>query len=345
MLPDDSIPRCIFILVFILLSAFFSGAETAFSYANKIRMKRKAEEGNRGAARVVHIVENFDKTLTTILIGNNVCNVGASVLATSLAVNIWGAVGSLIVTIALTVLIFLFSETVPKNIARANSDAFAIYFSLPIYALLFLLTPLTLMFSSLGKLVKKLLSKDDSGPSLTEDEFQTIIENIEEEGLIEHEESELIKSAVVFSDTSAESIMVPLSEMIAIEINEDKDSVREKLLSEKYSRIPVYLGTPERIVGILQSKDFLLGILHAKPIRLKSAITPPYYIHPDMKLDALFEGLGRRRTHIAIVTDELGRALGFVTMEDVLEELFGEIYDEDDDQPESASPVKEAPTC
>ena len=132
--------------------------------------------------------------------------------------------------------------------------------------------------------------------------------------------------------------------MVAIEINEDRETVREKLLSEKYSRIPVYLGTPEKIVGILHSKDYLLGILRGKPLKLKSAITPPYYIHPDMKLDALFEGLGRRRTHIAIVTDELGRALGFVTMEDVLEELFGEIYDEDD-VPIVPSLGKEAPTC
>lgn len=343
-MPDDSIPQCILILVFMLLSAFFSATETAFSYANKIRMKRKAEEGSRGAARVVHIINNFDKTLTTILIGNNACNIGASVLATSLAFKIWGPVASIIVTIVLTVLIFLFSETIPKNIGKANSDVLAIYASLPIYALLIVLTPFTLFFSRLGNLVKKLLIKDEAAPSLTEDEFQTIIENIEEEGLIEREESELIKSAVVFSDTSAGSIMLPLSKMVAIEINEDRETVREKLLSEKYSRIPVYLGTPEKIVGILHSKDYLLGILHGKPLKLKSAITPPYYIHPDMKLDALFEGLGRRRTHIAIVTDELGRALGFVTMEDVLEELFGEIYDEDD-VPIVPSLGKEAPTC
>lgn len=344
MLPDDSVPRCILILVFLLFSGFFSAAETAFSYTNKIRMKLKAEEGNKAAARVLYIVENYDKTLTTILIGNNVANIAASVIATSLAMSIWGPVGPLIVSVVLTVIIFLFFETIPKNIGKANSDTFAIYASLPIRALLFILTPFTLFFSALGNLVKKLLIKGDEGPSLTEEEFQAIIENIEEEGLLEREESELIKSAVVFSDTTAESIMVPLSETVAIDINENPETVREKLISDKYSRLPVYLGTPEKIVGILHSKDYLLSILHGKPKKLKSAITPPYYIHPDMKLDALFEGLGRRRTHIAIVTDKLGRALGIVTMEDVLEELFGEIYDEDD-EPIEASPAKEGSAC
>ena len=181
MLPDDSVPRCILILVFLLFSGFFSAAETAFSYTNKIRMKLKAEEGNKAAARVLYIVENYDKTLTTILIGNNVANIAASVIATSLAMSIWGPVGPLIVSVVLTVIIFLFFETIPKNIGKANSDTFAIYASLPIRALLFILTPFTLFFSALGNLVKKLLIKGDEGPSLTEEEFQAIIENIEEE--------------------------------------------------------------------------------------------------------------------------------------------------------------------
>jgi len=344
MLPDDSVPRSILILVFLLLSAFFAAAETAFSTTNKIRMKLKAEEGNKAAARVLYIVENYDKTLSTILIGVNVANTAASVLATSLAVSIWGPVGPLIVSIGLTVIIFLFFETIPKNIGKANSDLLATYFSVPIRALLFLLTPFTWFFSALGNLVKKLFLKGDDGPSLTEEEFQAIIENIEEEGLIEREESELIKSAVVFSDTTAESIMVPLSETVAIEINESPEEVREKLLSVKYSRLPVYLGTPEKIVGILHSKDYLLDILNGNPKKLKAAITPPYYIPPDMKLDALFEGLGKRRTHMAIVTDKLGRAQGIVTMEDVLEEIFGEIYDEDD-RPAEVPPRKEGPKC
>jgi len=344
MLPDDSVPRSILILVFLLLSGFFAAAETAFSSTNKIRMKLKAEEGNKAAARVLYIVENYDKTLSTILIGVNVANTAASVLATSLAVSIWGPVGPLIVSIGLTVIIFLFTETVPKNIAKARSDSVATYFSVPIRALLFLLTPFTWFFSALGNLVKKLLSKGEDSPSLTEEEFQAIIENIEEEGLIEREESELIKSAVVFSDTTVDSIMVPLSDVVAIEINERPEIIREKLLSVKYSRLPVYIGTPDKIVGILHSKDYLLGMLHNKPQKLKAAITPPYYIHPDTKLDALFEGLGRRRTHMAIVTDELGRALGIVTMEDVLEELFGEIYDEDD-RPAELPPEKEGPIC
>ncbi len=202
-----------------------------------------------------------------------------------------------------------------------------------------------MLFIGIGNFVKKHILKKDDSPSFTEDEFQTIIDNIEEEGLIEHDESELIKSAIVFSDINAEQIMVPITDMVAVELNEDAKSVKDKLLLEKYSRIPVYSGSPKNIVGILHSKDFLQQILCGKTVRLKSAITAPYFIRRDMKLDALFEGLGRSRTHIAIVADEGRRALGFVTMEDILEVLFGDIYDEDEDAPATDASVKEAPTC
>ena len=345
MLPDDSIPRCILLIVLILLGGFFAGSETAFSYANRIRIRRKAEEGNKGAKRVVFIVDNFEKALTTLLIGNNLCHTFASVIATSLAISLWGAFGTVIATIALTLLIFFFAETIPKNIARTNSDAFAIFVSLPVLMLLYILTPVSMLFIGIGNFVKKHILKKEESPSFTEDEFQTIIDNIEEEGLIEHDESELIKSAIVFSDINAEQIMVPVSQMVAVELGENAKSVKEKLLQEKYSRIPVYSGTPEHIVGILHSKDFLQQMLGGKIVRLKSAITAPYFIRPDMKLDALFEGLGRSRTHIAIVADEGRRALGFVTMEDILEVLFGDIYDEDEAAPSAEASVKEAPSC
>ncbi len=346
MLPDDSIPRCILLIVLLLFSAFFSATETALSYANRIRIRRKAEEGNKGAARVVHIIDNFDKALTTLLIGNNICNTFASVVATSLAISIWGAtLGTIVVTIALTIFVFFFSETIPKNIGKTNSDAIVIYLSLPVLLLIYILTPVSVLFMGIGNFVKKHILKKDDSPSFTEDEFQTIIDNIEEEGLIEHDESELIKSAIVFSDINAEQIMVPVSDMVAVELNENVKSVKEKLLLEKYSRIPVYSGTPEHIVGILHSKDFLQQMLSGKTVRLRSAITAPYFIHPDMKLDALFEGLGRSRTHIAIVADEGRRALGFVTMEDILEVLFGDIYDEDEAAPTEEASLKEAPSC
>lgn len=330
MLPDDSIPRCILLIALIIAGGFFAGSETAFSYCNKIRMKRRAEEGSKGARRVVFITEHFDKTLTTLLIGTNVCYVSASVAATALAVQVWGSVGSVISTVVLTLLIFLFSETVPKNIARTNSDAFAVAVSLPILGFLFVLTPVTFLFTSLGSLLKKLLIRGIPEPTLTEDEFQAMIDDIEDEGIIEPDEGRLIKSAIDFSDTCASEIMVPLREMVAVSIDEAPESVREKLLSEKFSRIPVYRGAPENIVGVLHSKEFLQGILDGRPLRLRASMAPPYFIKPETKLDMLFEGLGRKRTHMAIIADPDGRALGFVTMENVLEALFGAIYDEDD---------------
>jgi Putative Mg2+ and Co2+ transporter CorB len=343
MLPDDSIPRCILLVFIILLSGFFSGSETAYSYVNKIRMKRKAEEGSAGAIRAAYIIDNFDKSLTTLLIGTNLCHVFASVIATSLAVQIWGSVGPVIVTIALTVIIFFFAETIPKNIARANSDAIAIRVSLPVTILLYVLTPVTWFFIKLGNLVKRYLLNKEPSPLLTEDEFQTMIDSIEEEGIIEHDEGELIKSAIEFSDISAKDIMIPVSGMVAIDLNESRESIRQKILTVKYSRIPVYSGKRDNIVGILHSKDFLQGMLRKKDQVLKNSITHPYFIKPEMKLDTLFEGLGRSRTHIAIVTGESGKALGIVTMEDILEVLFGEIYDEDETIPPSAAKMEGQP--
>ncbi len=343
-MPEGSIPRCILLLIFILLSGYFSGCETAFSYANRIRLKRKAEEGSARAARAVLILEQFDKALTTLLIGTNLCHVFASVLATSLAVQLWGSIGPLIATVFLTVIIFFFAETLPKNIAKANSDAFAMRVSAPVLVLLYVLTPVTWLFIKLGNIIKRYFLKKEEAPLLTEDEFQTMIDSIEEEGIIEHEEGELIKSAIEFSDISAEDVMIPVSEMVSIDLNENRESIKRKILSEKYSRIPVYSGRKDNIVGILHSKDFLHGTLHNRPLVLKNSITHPYFIKPDMKLDMLFEGLGRSRTHIAIVTGEDGKALGMVTMEDILEVLFGEIYDEDE-VPSAGSPLKEAPSC
>lgn len=344
-MPDGSIPRSILLIFTILLSGFFSGSETAISYVNRIRIRRKAEEGNVRAIRVAHIVDNFDKSLTTLLVGTNLCHVIASVLATSLAVQLWGSLGPLIVTVCLTVIIFIFAETLPKNIAKANSDAFAMSVSLPIVFLLTILTPVTWLFITLGNIIKKYLLKVEESPLLTEDEFSTMIDNIEEEGIIEHEESVLIKSAIEFSDVSAADIMIPIENIVAININDSRENIKKKILAEKYSRIPVYSLRRDNIVGILHSKDFLQGTLHNKPLVLKNSITHPYFIKPDMKLDSIFEGLGRSRTHIAIVTGENNKALGIVTMEDILEELFGEIYDEDEISVPPPEGVEEVPTC
>jgi len=328
----DDIPRSILILCLILLGGGFAGSETALSYCNRLRLRKRAEEGERRAARTVWVLDRFDKALSTILIGTNVCYVFASSFATILFIRRMGAAGAIVSTVLLTLLIFFFAETIPKNIARANADTYALICSAPISVLMVILTPFTFLFSGIGWVVKRLLPRSLEQPSITEDEFTSLIDNIQEEGLLEPEETKLIKSAVEFSDKTAGEIMTPLKSMVAVSISEDPAQLRQLVLREKYSRLPVYAGSPERIVGILQTKDYLHRTLHGESPDLDALMMLPYNVPPEIRLNELFEGLGRRRTHMAIVIDESGLALGFVTMEDILEELVGEIYDEDDEQ-------------
>ena len=326
----DDIPRSILILALILLGGTFAGSETALSYCNKVRMRKRAEEGERRAKRVVRVLDRFDKALSTILIGTNVCYVFASSLAAVLFIRHMGTVGAVVSTVVLTLLIFFFAETIPKNIARTNSDAYSLLCAGPLSVLMLLLTPLTTLFSGLGWVVKRLLPEKADLPSLTEDEFSTMIDNIGEEGLMEPAETALIKSAIDFTDATASQVMTPVENMVAVSISEETDKLKELILSEKYSRLPVYAGTPDRIVGVLQTKDCLWRVLNHEEIDISSLMNLTYNVSPDTRLIDLFEGLGRRHTHMAMVVDAEGTAMGFVTMEDILEELVGEIYDEDD---------------
>ena len=326
----DDIPRSILILFLILLGGSFAGSETALSYCNKMRMRKHSEEGNKRAVRVSYVLDRFDKALSTILIGTNVCYVFASTFAAVLFIHRMGTAGAVISTVVMTLLIFFFAETIPKNIAKANADRYAMICAAPVKLLMILLTPLTALLAGIGWVVKRLLPREKEQPTITEDEFNTIIDNIQEEGLMEPEETRLIKSAVEFSDKTAGEIMTPLKDMVAVSITEDPDKLKELIIREKYSRLPVYAGSPDRIVGIHQTKDYLQRILKKKRPDISTLMKLTYDVPPEIKLDELFEGLGRRRTHMAIVIDVNGNALGFVTVEEILEELVGEIYDEDD---------------
>ena len=335
-MPEDgSVPRSIlFIVLLILCGGFFAGSETGFSYCSRIRIKRRAEEGSAAAQRVERILDSFDKLLTTILVGTNLCYVTASSLATVTAVSLWGEQrGAAISTIVTTLAVFFFAETVPKNIARVNADTWACAVSLPIRFVMILLTPVTILFSGIGNFFRRIIGVQET-PSMTEDEFAAVIEDVEEGGLLEPEESALIKSAIEFSDVTAADVMTPVSQMVGIEVSESSDSIRQKVLDEKYSRLPLYRGDPGNVIGVLRSKELLWCLMQGREIELTQYMTPPYFIAPEIKLDALFEGLGRRRTHIAFVLNEQGTVDGFVTMEDILESLVGEIYDEDDKEQE-----------
>lgn len=337
---DSSIPRCILLIVLIVVGGFFSGAETAFSYCNRIRMKTLAEDGDKAAGCVVKILDKFDEMLVTVLIMINVMHVLSSSVATILAVSLMPKntqLATLLSTILLTLVVFFVSETLPKSIARANCDAYARYSSFFIWALVVVLTPASFLFTKLGDLCKRLfLGKKKEEPSMTEDELSDIVEKVEDEGILEPEESRIIQSAIEFGDIQVKDIFTPADKVLALEKNLKPEEFLETLKKERFSRVPVYDHDLSHIIGILQTKEYLAKVMNAadeEEVEWKDYLKPAFFVKPDMKLEALFESMGRRRSHFAIVSSSRGAMLGVVTMEDILEELVGDIWDEDDSVP------------
>ena len=331
---DDAVPRSLLLIFLILAGGFFSGTETALSFCNRIRMQVLADAGDKRAQRVVAILTQFDRAVVTLLIAINVIHVIAASVATIMAVGWMGNSGSLVATIVMTLLVFFFSETIPKNIARANSDGYMLWASLPTRIFMLLLKPVAAVLTGLGNFAKNRLSRHATkGPSVTEDEFASMVSGAEEEGVIDHEESDIIKSAIDFGDIVAGEVMTLRENMVAIPVTIQREALKKTLIETKYSRFPVYDGTPDRIIGVARSVRCLWRLMGDKPFDLREYITRPYFVRPDMLISDVFEGMSGRRQHMAIVQDEGGHTLGMLTMEDILEEIVGEIYDEDDSTP------------
>ena len=329
-MPDGAIPRCILIFVLLIFSAIFSSTETALGYCNRIRIKTLAADGNKRAVCASKIFDQYDKAIVTLLIGNNIVNVWAASSATLLFISLLGNIGSAISAVAMTLLVFMFGETLPKNFARANCDAFVLFISYPLYGMMWILTPISWVFTKLGDILKHTLRRGKKEPSITEDEFQTIIENVEEEGVLEPEESQIIQSAVEFGDMLASDVMTPLDRIKAINLHTSHAEMIRFFTENHFSRVPVYDHTIERIVGILQTRDCLRTYAKFGKFSLEDLLIEPYLVSPDMTLHTLFEGMSHRHVHMAVVADAAGKTLGIVTMEDVLEEIVGEIHDEED---------------
>lgn len=348
-MTDDSIPRCILLIALILGGGVFSGAETAFSYCNRARMKTLAGEGSAAAKRVVEILADYDKTIVTLLIVINILRVTAAAVSTVLAIDLIGSVGSVAATVVLTLFVFLVGETIPKNFAHVNSDSYAMSVSLLIKLLSFLLTPVSAVFTFTGNILKKVLRRSEKTPKLTEDEFQTLIENVEDENVLEPVEKRIICSAIEFGDLRAGDVMTVRENIRAVNIALSPDRIREKIIDEKYSRLPVYRGDLDHIVGVVQMRDYLGCLLNSeKAPALDKILLQPYRVPPDMKLASLFEGMSHRRSHLAVVTGIGGATLGVVTMNDILKEIIGESFDSEDDEEdgydyheEVALPVRE----
>ena len=315
-------------LVFLVLcSAFFSASETAYTSLNLVRMKRMAADGDARAAKVLKLAERYESLLSSILIGNNIVNILASSLATVLFVRALGNKGVTVSTLVITVVILLVGEVTPKNIAKEHAEAIAMKFYPVLFALTKLFTPLNWLLGCWQKLIGKVVKPaEDRG--YTEEELITIVEEAENEGGIDAHESELIKSAIEFTDVDVEEILTPRVEIQAMELGASDNEISNLFQESGYSRLPVYQETVDNIVGILHEKDFYAN---RGKVPVRELMSNPTYVMQNTKVSDLLKLLQKTKSHMAVVVDEYDGVQGIVTMEDILEELVGEIWDEHDE--------------
>lgn len=327
--PSVDVGLVIFIIVLIVLSAFFSSAETAFSSVNIVKLQVAAENGKKGAKGAVTIAENFNKTLSTLLVGNNIVNI----LMATLAVRLFQGfienpnMADLASTTVITIAVLIFGEILPKSMAKKYAFGFCIYYSVIIGFLNIILKPITIIFYFL----QKIFTGSTQEPSVTEGELGHILDTMSEEGVLEDDEAELINSVLDLNDKTVEDIMVPRIDMVAINVNEDIEKIKKVFFDNQYSRIPIYVEDKDNIIGILHERDFFTKLLKKQKINIKSMARNALFVSKSMKVDALIKELQSKKVHMAIVSGEYGETAGVVTMEDALEELVGEIYDEHDD--------------
>ncbi|MBK5263475.1 MAG: HlyC/CorC family transporter [Peptostreptococcaceae bacterium] len=318
------------LIILVALSAYFSATETAFSSLNRIRIKNAANAGNHRAKRVLHLSEHYDKLLSTILIGNNIVNISMTALATLLFVGAYGKeLGATISTVVVTIVVLIFGEISPKSLAKESPEKFAMFSAPIIRVFIFILTPVNMFFTLWKKMLTKIfkVSKDRT---ITEDELLIIVEEAENEGGIDEQQSELIQNAIEFSELEAFDVLTPRVDVEAIDIDNTKEEIRELFLETGFSRLPVYEDTIDKIIGVLNQKDFHNYILHSSE-NVSEYVKPVVFISGTVKIAMLLKKMQKVKTHIAVVVDEYGGTEGIVTMEDIIEELVGEIYDEHDE--------------
>lgn len=326
----------------ILMSAYFSATETAFSTYNKIRVKNMASEGNKKAALVLSISKDYDKMLSSILIGNNIVNITSASLATVIFTKHFGDLGVTISTVVMTVLVLIFGEISPKSMAKEFPERFSL-FSAPILRFfIILLTPLTFLFSQWKKLLSKFFKSSDS-PSITDEELITIVDEAHIEGVLDAHESELIRSAIEFDDLSSGDIAIPRVDITAISLETPLIEIEKLFSTTGFSRLPVYTESIDNIIGMIHEKDFHT-LTHHEISSIKSIVSDVVYTSENMKISTLLRLLQKSKTHMAIVADEFGGTFGLVTLEDILEELVGDIWDEHDQIVEFFKPIDEKTT-
>ncbi len=328
----DSGISWLILLLLIAFSAFFSASETAFSSLNKIRMKNYADNGDKRAKRALQIAENFDRTLSTILVGNNVVNMASASIATVVATALLGnAYGPAAATIVMTVVVLIFGEILPKTLAKENSEQIALKVSGLLSFLMKLLSPVVWIFIGIKEIALRAFKGGEAQPSVTEEELKYIVESIEQEGVLEEQESDLVRSALEFDEITVQEILTPRVDLTAIDVDTPMEEALKAVMEAHFSRIPVYRGTVDNIIGVLQVRDLLKAVVLNDAKALSHLLTDCVYVHKTMRISALLTELKAKKLHLAVVTDDYGGTMGIVTMEDVLEQLVGDIWDESDE--------------
>ncbi|MBQ3008660.1 MAG: HlyC/CorC family transporter [Oscillospiraceae bacterium] len=321
----------IVLLILMVLSATFSASETALTAANRVRLKNQSEEGDKKAQGAMKLINKFDNTLSALLISNNVVNILSSALTTVLFTGLLGEGGVGVATAVCTVVVVIFGEVLPKSFAKNNSEMLIKTMQKPLHAIIFVLTPAIKILELLQKVLNR-KSEGEETPSVTEQELISIIDEIEDEGVLEEDEAELVQSAIEFNDIAAEEVLTPRVDITAISIDDDKDTILEMFLNYNYSRMPVYEKSIDRIIGFINQKDFFAALIRGVESPVESLVKPCLYVPPKKKIIDIMHLLQKEKVHMAVVTDEYGGTLGILTLEDILEQLVGDIWDEHDEE-------------
>ena len=325
-MDNQNLGRIILIIVAMIFSALFSSCETAFSSVNKIRLKNYAAQGDKRAEKALKIANSFEDALTTVLVGNNIVNITMASVSTVLFTTLFGSGAVGISTAVTTVLVLIFGEILPKSYAKENAERLSLFFAGPLSFLIILFKPIIFIFNKLASILKN----GKVEPSVTEDELKYIIEEIEEQGVLEEQEGDLVRSALDFDEITVNEILIPRVKVIGVEKNASIDEIKSLFIDEMYSRLPVYDKSLDNIIGMITNKRFFKML--AQGGNDITEIIQDVAHFSDLKLiSEALRDLQRSKTHLAVVLDQYGGTKGIVTMEDIIEELVGEIYDENDE--------------
>ena len=328
-MSGDIITKIIVIIAMIIMSAYFSATETAFSSLNKTRLKTLAGKGNRRANLAIKLSESYDKLISTILIGNNIVNIVATSVATVLFVNIMGNMGAMVSTVVMTILVLIFGEISPKSIAKDCPEKFAMFSAPIIRCLMTVISPINKLFTMWKKLLARIF-RIEQDHSMSQEELLMLVDEVQQDGSIDQDEGELLRNAIEFNERRAGDILTHRTDIEGVSVDMSKEEIAEAFSLSSFSRLVVYRETIDDIVGVIHQKDLYAGAgITPKP--LSEIIVPPLFVPATERIDNLLKLLQKNKSHIAIVLDEYGGTEGLVTMEDILEELVGEIWDEHDD--------------